>query len=949
MNGSPPTAPGDPWLDGNFVMGVSYFSAIAGIAADPVGVGEDLAWLKNRGFNHLRVRATWNRDWSDGEMGGLPPVQNACLFRASDGTLITDRLDSLKDFLDAATDNGFTVDVTSWYKDYEATGCNGQTCTGTEGQCWSNYVNGVASLVFELKGQYPNVFIDVANEGFANPQVVGIEENWVRIQELKEAAVAADPDRFLTFSQVAVDEFIDPGDLGYNIVPGGEDLAAPLFRRTDDWDEVTVVRMDYLRSILDTVMPIHLQEEARVGWCDGGGGGSSAECQDEHILNSLSLSVYAGAAGWNFHTSAGYDLAASPFLQKLGPLGGTNDDECNVVLCAGVVGQAALDQQAQAGCVLGQLGIARIRDTFSQAAEDVLNGTDTEVGERTWSVSPASGILRVQSEQNVRRNFPGQSPVGGVAYEPPTDGATTVLSVDINPSDSDSNDPTVAVGFSADAVGAFEDVGRFWMELNDAGAYWVWDFGQNNPELAIGTAPTFFPDAPNRVELEYDRTANTGVVRINEVEILPLQVLTQIDPAQMQAVATEFGASAEVTSRIDNIAVCEVPTQLKDIFLTTGDLDGQTTTVGGETWSTAAPSGCAAPFLQVVNGEVVTNCTALPAAGLVPFDASATGEIASVIVDVTYGESMNFGFSRTSVPDFRTEEPYLDRLGELWVEIGGQITVYEGSTALLAINYPQHPTGSSRFRLSYDPISQTAGLWENGSPWAPRMPLSQALDIQGAGIEITHPDGFFGSMEVDTFEVRRESALARDGFESTQASLLSGLDDLNGLAMPFGARTWEASNAQVANGVVVRTGPGSALATVPLPEVMLNNVIEVSATIGEGAASWTAIGFADRPATGFVLSGQVWMFLTPSQWKVKVGPTGSAIATGSLLGASPRRARLRYDPLARTVTAFVDDIKVVDAFEIDDLVPISITDVGLQIRENDGYVDDFEVRLTCQQ
>ncbi len=493
INGLPPTPEG-PSYDGDHIMGVSYFSAIGAPISD---VESDLDWLGNRGFDHLRIMATWNRDWIDGNPGGNLPVPNACIIDAG-GNLIPDRVNALRAILDAATERGFTVDVSFWYRDYLDQGCELQSC-GDDDSCWPRYQNGVVDFVEDIEGEYPNVFIDVDNESYAGPG----SPHWDKIEGLKLAAAAADANRLLTFSQGGLNQNTSAGQLGYNIVQGGADLAAPHFQRTENWDDDTVLRVDHLRDILDTIIPIHLQEEARVGWCDGGAGGSSENCQHDDILNSLGLSIYAGAAGWNFHTSAGFDLPGTRFRTRLG---GSSAEECKAALCAGDARQAALDQQAEAGCVPG--GLAPVySDNFNDAEDGAqLQGRALQVGSAVWdTIDPGWQLKTVEvrgtSGLKVTTAYPNGTATGGIPYNLPGD-FDGVASIEAELTRG-VHATSVSIGFASSPDSPLAQDGVFWVSLADGDIYL---YGAGS--VVLGSIHPLMEIRKSTLKLEYDGGAS---------------------------------------------------------------------------------------------------------------------------------------------------------------------------------------------------------------------------------------------------------------------------------------------------------------------------------------------------------------------------------------------------------------------------------------------------------
>ena len=104
----------------------------------------------------------------------------------------------------------------------------------------------------------------------------------------------------------------DEAGLGPEAV--GVDLVAAHLPRTEDWAAATGGRVRALRSVLDRAgrsVPIYLNEERRA---DG-----AKSLGADHYARAIAEARAAGAAGWLFHTSAGFELGKKPFLDALSP------------------------------------------------------------------------------------------------------------------------------------------------------------------------------------------------------------------------------------------------------------------------------------------------------------------------------------------------------------------------------------------------------------------------------------------------------------------------------------------------------------------------------------------------------------------------------------------------------------------------------------------------------
>jgi hypothetical protein len=92
------------------------------------------------------------------------------------------------------------------------------------------------------------------------------------------------------------------------------DLVAPHFPRTEDWASATGARIGAVRAALDRIgahVPIYLNEERRAE--------PPARIAPDGYARAFSAAKGAGAAGWLFHTAAGFELRKKPFLDALSP------------------------------------------------------------------------------------------------------------------------------------------------------------------------------------------------------------------------------------------------------------------------------------------------------------------------------------------------------------------------------------------------------------------------------------------------------------------------------------------------------------------------------------------------------------------------------------------------------------------------------------------------------
>src|SRR5262249_52302220 len=98
-----------------------------------------------------------------------------------------------------------------------------------------------------------------------------------------------------------------PGDVAV-------DILAPHLPRGGDWADATGARVGALRAPLPKIgraVPIHLSEERRAD--------DTTAIAPDAYARAFASAQQAGAAGWVFHTTAGYDLRTTSFLSALRP------------------------------------------------------------------------------------------------------------------------------------------------------------------------------------------------------------------------------------------------------------------------------------------------------------------------------------------------------------------------------------------------------------------------------------------------------------------------------------------------------------------------------------------------------------------------------------------------------------------------------------------------------
>ena len=283
-------------IDGHpaFLLGVSLFDALGPSPVD----GRTLDALRDWGIRIVRVWAHW-RD----------PIYGA------DGSLTADgraRLLRLMNELDA---RGLALELVLLRP--------GQL----PGQKFAIFASPAARLravegiATALEGR-PNVLFDLYNEHDHPDGPISHAE----VRRLRDRVKAIDAARLVTVSStqyhlIGAGRALGPGgarDLGGEVGRGpGEaavDVLAVHLPRTPDWAEATGPRVAALSAALrraGRVVPIDLDEENRAS--------AGRPIEPAAYVAACAGARRAGAAGWVFHTQAGFDLSRQPFLTALQP------------------------------------------------------------------------------------------------------------------------------------------------------------------------------------------------------------------------------------------------------------------------------------------------------------------------------------------------------------------------------------------------------------------------------------------------------------------------------------------------------------------------------------------------------------------------------------------------------------------------------------------------------
>jgi hypothetical protein len=280
-NGSGLLVDGDHFtFDGvpTFLLGVSYFDARDWTVSDLDG-------LSQRGWNLVRI---W-LDWGDDSFFG------------ADATLSPEGASALVELVVAARERGMIVDVTILDPEF---------IPGPDLEHRSAAATSVATTLLDAD----NVLFDVMNEHDHGGGPIDHTEAGAIVAAVR----AVDPDRIVTISStgghlVAGDATVQTTAVDEELDIVGVDVVTPHMPRTADWSPATGPRVAALRAHLRAravTMPIYLQEEARRGH-------SGLDPSAEEFVGAAQAAVAAGAAGWIFHTDAGFDLGTADFFAAL--------------------------------------------------------------------------------------------------------------------------------------------------------------------------------------------------------------------------------------------------------------------------------------------------------------------------------------------------------------------------------------------------------------------------------------------------------------------------------------------------------------------------------------------------------------------------------------------------------------------------------------------------------
>lgn len=254
----------------DFLLGISYY---AGLGAPESFVNADLAEMKRRGFNWLRIWATWDAFEHDvAAVDGEGAAREPYLSRLK---ALVGQLDKL----------GMIVDVTL---------SRGQSAAGV-GRLLTHAAHrrAVETVVTTLK-PWRNWYLDLSNErNIGDKRFTSIKE----LTALRERVRELDPARLVTASHGGD---IEPSALRAYVQEVKVDFITPHRPRDPQsprQTEATTRKYHAQMSALGRVVPVHYQEPFRRGYTDWA---PSAE----DFAADLAGARAGGAAGWCFHNGS---------------------------------------------------------------------------------------------------------------------------------------------------------------------------------------------------------------------------------------------------------------------------------------------------------------------------------------------------------------------------------------------------------------------------------------------------------------------------------------------------------------------------------------------------------------------------------------------------------------------------------------------------------------------
>lgn len=278
-----------------FLLGVSLFDALG--SAPPRD--QDLDSLKSWGVNIVRVWAHWHEPIHQAD-GSLTMEGRSRLLR------LTDRLRARQMILELVLLRPGQLP--------------GQPFPAFASE--AARLRAVESMTVALR-DYGNVLFDLYNEHDHGDGPI----THAALRVVRDKVKGLDPERLVTVSSTEYHLIAADGRVGEQEARNlreevstdanavGVDVVAMHFPRTNDWAAATAARVEAIRAALERLdrrLPIYLSEENRAS----PGTTPAAEAYQRAFLGAQQ----AGAAGWVFHTAAGFELRQRPFVDALTPV-----------------------------------------------------------------------------------------------------------------------------------------------------------------------------------------------------------------------------------------------------------------------------------------------------------------------------------------------------------------------------------------------------------------------------------------------------------------------------------------------------------------------------------------------------------------------------------------------------------------------------------------------------
>jgi hypothetical protein len=251
-----------------FLLGVSYYGALG---ASEETIRQDLDEMRSRGFNWIRVWATWGA--FDNEVSAVD----------AEGNARKPFLDRLLRLVEECGRRGMIVDVTL----SRGNGVTGPPRLPT----LTAHRRAVESIVTALKPQ-ANWYLDLSNE--RNIRDLRYTD-FAALRTLRAAVRQLDPQRLVTASHAGD---ISREELGEYLRTVEVDFLSPHRPRHAGSPQQTSAKTRELRAWMQEIgraVPVHYQEPFRRGFS------ARWEPSAEDFAVDLQQSLAGGAAGWCFH------------------------------------------------------------------------------------------------------------------------------------------------------------------------------------------------------------------------------------------------------------------------------------------------------------------------------------------------------------------------------------------------------------------------------------------------------------------------------------------------------------------------------------------------------------------------------------------------------------------------------------------------------------------------